>query len=91
MGKRELIAQLSLSSLCIVMVVWLFLAVPWVYLRFVIVVFLDHTHLLFLNLSSIYTPSAITVHNMISLNQNETGVRILSRKTDFLSSHIFAV
>ena len=29
------------------MVVWLFFAVPWVCLRFVIVVFPDHTHLLF--------------------------------------------
>ena len=28
-------------------VVWLFLAVPWVCLRFMIVVFPDHTHLLF--------------------------------------------
>ena len=26
---------------------WLFLAVPWVFLQFVIVVFPDHTHLLF--------------------------------------------
>ena len=39
MGKRELIALLSLSSWCLVMVVWLFLAVPWACLRFVIVVF----------------------------------------------------
>ena len=46
--KRELVALLSLSSWCLVMVVWLFLAVPWVCLRFVIVVFSDHTHLLFL-------------------------------------------
>ena len=38
----------SLSSWCLVMVVWLFLAVPWVCLRFVIVVFSDHTLLLFL-------------------------------------------
>ena len=44
-GKRELVALLSLSSWCLVMVVWLFLAVPWVCLRFVIVVFPDHTHL----------------------------------------------
>ena len=29
-------------------VVWLLLAVPWVCLQFVIVVFPDHTHLLFL-------------------------------------------
>ena len=48
MGKRELVALLSLSSLCLVIVVWLFLAVPWVSLQFVIVVFPDHTHLLLL-------------------------------------------
>ena len=47
-GKRELVALLSLFSWCLVMVVWLFLAVRWVCLRFVIVVFSDHTHLLFL-------------------------------------------
>ena len=41
---------LSLSSWCLVMVVWLFLAVPRVCLRFVIVVFSDHTHLLFIML-----------------------------------------
>ena len=51
MGKRELVALLSLSSWCLVIVVWLFLAVPWVCLRFVIVVFSDHTHLQFLMLS----------------------------------------
>ena len=34
--------------LCLVVVVWLFLAVPWICLRFVIVVFPDPTHLLFL-------------------------------------------
>ena len=48
MGKRELVALLCLSSWCLVIVVWLFLAVPWVCLKFVIVVFPDHTHLLFL-------------------------------------------
>ena len=47
MGKRELVALLSLSSWCNVIVVWLFLAVPWVCLQFVILVFPDHTHLLF--------------------------------------------
>ena len=31
--------------------VWLFLVVTWVCLQFVIVVFPDHTHLLFLNLT----------------------------------------
>ena len=47
-GKRELIALLNLSSWCLVMVEWLFLAVPGGCLQFVIVVFPDHTHLLFL-------------------------------------------
>ena len=48
MGKRELIALLYMSSWCLVMVERLFLAVPRGCLRFVIVVFPDHTHLLFL-------------------------------------------
>ena len=48
MGKRELIALLNVSSWCLVMVERLFLAVPQGWLPFVIVVFPDHTHLLFL-------------------------------------------
>ena len=51
MGKRELVALLNLSSWCLVMVERLFLAVPRGCLQFVIVVFPDHTHLLFLILS----------------------------------------
>ena len=39
--------SLSLPSWCLVIVGWLCLAVPWVCLQFVIVVFPDHTHLLF--------------------------------------------
>ena len=49
MGKRELIALLNLSSWCLVMVEGLFLTVPRGCLQFVIVVFPDHTHLLFLS------------------------------------------
>ena len=49
MGKRELVALLNLSSWWLVMVERLFLAVPSGCLRFVIVVFPDHTRLLFLN------------------------------------------
>ena len=47
--KRKLVALLLLSCRCIVTsnVLWLFLAVPWVGLQYVIVVFPDHTHLLF--------------------------------------------
>ena len=48
MGKRELVALLKLSSWCLVMVERLFLAVSQGCLWFVIVVFPDHTHLLFL-------------------------------------------
>ena len=48
MEKTELVALLNLSSWCLVIVEWLFLAVPWGCLRFVIVVFSDHTHFLLL-------------------------------------------
>ena len=44
MGKRELVALLKLSSWCLVMVERLFLTVPRGCLRFVVVVFPDHTH-----------------------------------------------
>ena len=52
MGKREQVALLNLSSWCLVMVERLFLAVPRGCLQFVIVVFPDHTHLLFLALEN---------------------------------------
>ena len=60
MGKRELVALLNLSSWCLMMVERLFLAVPQGCLQFVIVVFPDHTHLLFLN-----AHLAIFVHGLI--------------------------
>ena len=49
MGKRELAALLCVSSWCIVVVIVLvlFIMVMWVGLLCVIVVFPDHTHLLF--------------------------------------------
>ena len=47
MEKRELVALLNLSSWCLVVVGRLFLTVPRGCLQFVIVVFPDHTHLLF--------------------------------------------
>ena len=67
MGKRELVALLSLSSWCLVMVVWLFLAVQWGCLRFVIVIFPDHTHLLFLCHTVLYQSSFI---NLSCVNQS---------------------
>ena len=48
MGMRELVALLNLSCWCLVVVERLFLAVPLCCLWFVIVVFPDHTHILFL-------------------------------------------
>ena len=45
--ERELVAWLSLSSRCPMIVVWLFLVVQWVCLQVAIVLFPDHTHLLF--------------------------------------------
>ena len=48
MGKRELVALLKWSSWCLVMVEWLFHEVPWGCMRFVIMVFPDHTHFLFM-------------------------------------------
>ena len=47
-GNRELVALRNLSSWCLVMVERLFFTVPRGCLWFVIVVFLEHTHLLFL-------------------------------------------
>ena len=49
MGNRERVALLSLPSWYLVNVAFLFLVVPLVCLQFVIVLFLDHAHLLFLN------------------------------------------
>ena len=66
MGKRELVALLSLSSWCLVMVERLFLAVPHGCLRFVIVVFPDHTHLLFL--------TVVPDHPVLCMN-NRDGYR----------------
>ena len=62
MGKRELVALLTLSSWCLVMVERLFLAVPRDCLWFVIVVFPDHTHLLFLVLITYWQKPALFVH-----------------------------
>ena len=65
-GKRELVALLNLSSWCLVMVRWLFLAVPWGCLRFVIVVFPDHTHFLFLvQISKSITAGFLTTIHII--------------------------
>ena len=75
MGKRELVALPSLSSWRLVMVVWLFLAVQWVCLRFVIVVFPDHTHFLFFKIKLLFVLHhlmlIITVYLQISMSASQ--------------------
>ena len=62
MGKRKLVALLRLSSWCLVIVVWFFLTVPLVCLQFVIVIFPDHTHLLFFISDNV---NEITTHPLL--------------------------
>ena len=63
MGKRELVPLLGLSSWCLVIVVWLFLTVPWVCLQFVIVVFPDHTHYFCDQLYVFFSPMGVVQWN----------------------------
>ena len=72
MGKRELIALLNLFSWCLVMVERLFLTVPRGCLQFVIVVFPDHTHLLFfMTKSSLPMSSQVMKIGSINLSWSE--------------------
>ena len=72
MGKRELVALLNLSSWCLVMVEWLFPAVPWGFLRFVIVVFHDHTYLLSLDIHRFfYNNFSVTPMRILPVNKRE--------------------
>ena len=66
-GKRELVALLGLSSWCLMMVVCYFLALPWVCLRFVIVVFSKSYFLLFMtvNLRDLKYNHAIFKQNIL--------------------------
>ena len=66
---RELIALLNLSSWCLVMVERIFLAVPRGCLQFVIVVFPDHTHLLFSRCCKPKTTERILSKITLRLNQ----------------------
>ena len=68
MGKRELVALLCLSSWCLVIVVWLFRTMPRVCLQFVIVLFPDHTHLLFFVITYnlvVFYERVVTKYDMI--------------------------
>ena len=102
MGKRELIALLNLSSWCLVMVERLFLAVPRGCLQFVIVVFPDHTHLLFLSVpfsivvTDWETPGLLAILHVkfsciLSLSQVVSWVRCGNQLHQFLIFAIFTL
>ena len=76
-GKRELIALLNLSSWCLVMVERLFLALPRGCLQFVIVVFPDHTHSLFLMYASDLMNSNVLNQNTLSYPNQLLGAIFL--------------
>ena len=67
MGKRMLAALLNLSSWCLVVDERPFLAVPWGCLRFVIVVFPDHTHLLFIMIPYFLKFSSILINTRMQI------------------------
>ena len=73
MGKRELVALLNLSPWCLVMVEWLFLAVPWGCLRFVIVVHPDHTDLLFIQMHWPSLLADVKLKSKIKIQNPDTG------------------
>ena len=80
MGKRELIALLNLSSWCLVMVERLFLAMSRGCLQFVIVVFPDHTHLLFLTISCLSKSEHEGCYYLIKIFSMKNGSVRMERK-----------
>ena len=69
-GRRELVALLNLSSWCLVMVGRLFLTVPRVCLRFVIVVFPDRAHLLSFKIKNILLKGHMSLTKVVSFVQH---------------------
>ena len=80
-GKRELVALIGLSSHSLVIILWLYLMAPRVCLQFVIMVFPDHTLLLFLNrfviVSTSEDHSEETVSEEIQSSFFEAFVKVL--------------
>ena len=98
MGKRKLIALLNLSSWCLVMVERFFLAVPRGCLQFVIVVFPDHTHLLyfwFISIRSIYPLTDILrlkhFKCRVNLEHRSSLVKFLLQNCEYLIAHNFYI
>ena len=83
MGMRELFALLSLSSWCLVIVVWLYLTVPWVCLQLVISVFPDHIHLLLI----MFLMSTDTYHNNEPVHEISNNVVCATSKGSDQPAH----
>ena len=79
MEKRELVALLNLSFWCLVMVERLFLAVLQGCLQYVIVLFPDHTHLLFW--FSLYEPESRDQSTMWKTPGSPSPKKCVSRST----------
>ena len=78
MGRREQVDWLSLSSWCLGIVVWLFLAVPWVCLEFLIGVFTDHT----VKRHTTRTPQQKGFDEMSVTARNQVNVKVPSDARD---------
>ena len=93
MGKKQLVALLYLSSWCLVVVGRLFLIVPWGCLRFVIVVFPDHTHLLFLkthhHIFALFLQTVYAIEKLLACFnvQPRTGMNQSINATLLMTSH----
>ena len=77
MGKKKLVALLNLSSWCLMMVERLFLEVPPGCIWFVIVVFPDHTYLLFLMSQYLCLYCVVTVKSVPVLAFNVVIITIV--------------
>ena len=95
MGKRELVALLNLSSWCLVMIERLFLTVSWGCLQFVIVVFPDLTHLLFLNQRRIWeylltrNLTFVTTYITKKVNIANRNLGIIFRSFPYMDKEMF--
>ena len=87
MGKRELVALLGLSFLCLVIVVRLFLAVSWFCLQFVIMVFPCYTHFLFFNVLL----SVAMKRNNFAYIRSMTFKYMYADRPEASNSHVYAL
>ena len=83
-----LVALLGLPFWCLVVVVWLFLAVPWICLRFVVVVFPDHPHLLYLFLNLVVKMKICRSQNVLNAVNHDSSDGMPILKYSLLRSRV---